>query len=128
MILWWYIDNEDDETLKEIDHGFLKVAKETSRDRKKVWTSAELHKLDLDDNEHTIYERRTFIQKLLNYFNGDLLPFTNRGYLLWIVFEDYEMVVVKDAKDKDKKDPVEGFVHIISKGNPFGKRYLYNTH
>ena len=44
---------EDDETLKEIDHGFPKAAKEVSRDfeeiRKKIWTSAELHKLYLDD-------------------------------------------------------------------------------
>ena len=27
---------EDDETLKEMDHGFLKVAKEVSSDRKKI--------------------------------------------------------------------------------------------
>ena len=114
--------------LKEVNHGFLKVIKEVSKDRKKIWTSAELHKLYIDDNDNVIRDRRTFIQKLLNYFNGHLIPFTNRGYLSWIVFEDHEMVVVKDAKDKDKKDPVEGFVHIIAKGNPFGKRYLYNTH
>ena len=89
MVLLWYIDNEDDETLKKIDYGFLKLAKEVSRDGKKVWKSAELHKLYLDDNDHMIYDRRTFIQKLLNYFNGDLLPFANRGYLSRIVFKDH---------------------------------------
>ena len=72
---------DDDSTLKEIDHGFLKVAKEVSRDRNKIWTSAELHKLNVDDNDNVIYNRRTFIQKFLNYFNGDLIPFINRGYM-----------------------------------------------
>ena len=76
---------DDDETLKEIDHGFHNIAKEVGRDRKKIWTSAELDKLYLDD-DNVIYDRRTFIHKLLNYFNGDLIPFTNRGYLSWIVF------------------------------------------
>ena len=66
---------DDDENLKEINHGFLKVAKEVSTDRKKVWISVELDKLNLDDN--VIYDHRTFIQKLLNYFNGDFIPFTN---------------------------------------------------
>ena len=30
---------DDDENLKEINHGFLKVAKEVSTDRKKIWIS-----------------------------------------------------------------------------------------
>ena len=112
MISWWYSDDEDDKTLKEIDHRFLKVAKEVSRDRKKVWTCAELHELYLDENDNVINDCRNFIQKLLNYFNGDLIPFANRGYLPCIVFKDHVMVVVKDAKDKD---PFEGVVHIIAK-------------
>ena len=36
---------DDDKTLKEVDQGLLKVVKEVSRDRKKIWTSAELRKL-----------------------------------------------------------------------------------
>ena len=68
--------------LKEIDHRFFKVAKEIIRDRKKIWTfAAKLHKLYLDNNDNVIYDRRTFIQKLLNYFSGDLIQFANRGYL-----------------------------------------------
>ena len=66
MIWRWYIDDEDNETLKENDHWFPKVAKEVSRDRKKIWTSAELHKLYFDDNDKVIYDRRNFILKLLN--------------------------------------------------------------
>ena len=62
-----------------------------------------------------IYDHRTFIQKLLNSFNLDLIPFTNGGYLLWIVFKDHAMVVFKDPKDKDKEDPGEGVWHIIAK-------------
>ena len=62
-----------------------------------------------------IRDRRTFIQKLLNYFNGHLIPFTNRGYLSWVVFKDHAIVAVKDAKDKDKKDPFEGVENIIVK-------------
>ena len=72
----------DDEMLKGIHHEFLKVSKAVSKDRKKMCTSAKLHKLYIDDNDNMIYDRRTFIQKLLNYFNGDLTPFVNRGYLL----------------------------------------------
>ena len=52
---------DDDKTLKEVDQGLLKVVKEVSRDRKKIWTSAELRKLYLDDNDNVIYVRRTFI-------------------------------------------------------------------
>ena len=52
---------DDDETLKEIDHGFHNIAKAVGRDRKKIWTSAELRKLYLDDNDNVIYVRRTFI-------------------------------------------------------------------
>ena len=37
-------DDDDDETLKEVDRGFLKVTKKVSRNRKKIWASAELHK------------------------------------------------------------------------------------
>ena len=101
--------------LKEVNHGFLKVIKEVSKDRKKIWTSAELHKLYIDDNDNVIRDRRTFIQKLLNYFNGHLIPFTNRGYLSWVVFKDHAIVAVKDAKDKYKKDPFEGVENIIVK-------------
>ena len=106
---------DDDKTLKEVDQGLLKVVKEVSRDRKKIWTSAELRKLYLDDNDNVIYVRRTFIQKLLNYFNGDLIPFTNPCYLSWIAFKDHAMAVFKDAKDKDKEGPVERVGHIIAK-------------
>ena len=54
---------------------YFKVEKGVSRDRKKVWIWTELHKLNLDDN--VIYDHRIFIQKLLNYFNRGLIPFTN---------------------------------------------------
>ena len=62
-----------------------------------------------------IYDRRIFIQKFLNYFNKDLSPLTNGGYLSLIVFKDHAMVVVIDAKDKDKEDLLEGVGHIIAK-------------
>lgn len=103
---------DDNETIKEINNGFFKTAKKVSRDSTKIWTSTKSHDLYLDDNNIVVYDCKTFIQKLLNYFNGDLIPFTNRGYLSWIVFKDHVMVVVKDAKDKD---PIEGVVHIIAK-------------
>ena len=31
-----YDDDDDDETLKEVDRGFLKVTKKVSRNRKKI--------------------------------------------------------------------------------------------
>ena len=95
----FHLRSKDNEMLKEIDHGFLKVSKK-SRDRK-IWTSAKLHKLYLDDND-VINDCRTFIEKLFNYFNGDLIPFKNRGYLSWIVFKDHAMVV-KIQKIKVRK-------------------------
>ena len=65
--------------------------------------------------KNIIYDRRTFIQKFLNYCNKDLSPLTNGGYLSLIVFKDHAMVVVKDTKDKDKEDLLEGVGHIIAK-------------
>ena len=65
--------------------------------------------------KNIIYDRRTFIQKFLNYCNKDLSPLTNGGYLSLIVFKDQAMGVVKDAKDKDKEDLLEGVGHIIAK-------------
>ena len=75
------------------------MQKNVSRDRKKVGTSVKLHKFDLDDNDNEIYDHRNLIQKLLDYFNGDLIRFRSRGYLSWIDFEDLAMVIVTDAKD-----------------------------
>ena len=63
-------------------------------------------------NDNVIYDRRKFIEK---HFNGDLIPFTNRGYMSWIVFKDHAMVVLKDAKGRDNDDPIEGVGHIIAK-------------
>ena len=51
----------------------------------------------------------------MNCFNGDLIPFTNPGYLSWIAFKDHAMAVFKDAKDKDKEGHVERVGHIIAK-------------
>ena len=84
--------------MKEIDHGFLKVAKEVD-----IGEDLDFSRItkNLDDNDNVIDDRKTFIQKLLNYFNRDLILFTNQGYLSWIVFKDHAMVIVKDAKDKD---------------------------
>ena len=62
-----------------------------------------------------IYDRRTFIQKFRNYFNKDLSPLTNGGYLSLIVFKNHVMVVVKDAKDKVKEDLLESVGHITAK-------------
>ena len=107
--------NDDDETLKEIDHAFLKVTKYVAAERDKIWTSVELHNLYLDDNENVVYDRRTFIRKLINYFDGDLIPFTNRGYATWICFKDNALVVVKDAKDKENEDPVQGIGKLIAR-------------
>ena len=107
--------NDDDESLKEIDHGFLKVIKDVNADRTKIWTSAELHELYLDDNDNVLYDRKRFIQKLLSYFGGDLITFTNKGYLSWIVFKDNALVVVKDAKDKDKENIAHGVGNLIAK-------------
>lgn len=52
---------DDDEKLKEIDSRFLKVAKEVSRDKKKICNSAELYKVYVDDNDNVNYYSRTFI-------------------------------------------------------------------
>ena len=39
------------------------------------------------------------------------------------------MVVVKDAKNKDNEDPVQGVGQIIANEcKEIDKRYLYNTH
>ena len=75
------------------------MQKNVSRDRKKVGTSVKEHNFYLDDNDNGIYDHRNLIQKLLDYFNGDLIRFRSRGYLSWIDFEDHAMVIVTDAKD-----------------------------
>ena len=75
------------------------MQKNVSRDRKKVGTSVKVHNFYLDDNDNGIYDHRNLIQKLLDYFNGDLIRFTSRCYLSWIDFEDHAMVIVTDAKD-----------------------------
>ena len=53
----------------------FKVAKKISRDRKKSWNSAKLHKLYLDDNYIFMSAEPSF--RNLNYFNEDVIPFNS---------------------------------------------------
>ena len=81
---------------------------------------------NLDHNDEVIYDQRTFIEKLLNCFNGNLTSFTNRRYLNQNVFKDHAMVVVKDAKEKEKEDPVDGVQYILAKVDLL--KDTYTTH